>query len=59
MIIKKNYSNIAIIIPAYNEHNNIEKLIKKIRYYVREPKIFIVDDSLDFKTSDIIKKKKN
>ena len=58
MIIKKNYSNIAIIIPAYNEHNNIEKLIKKIKYYVRESKIFIVDDSLDFKTSDIIKKKK-
>ena len=58
MIIKKDYSNIAIIIPAYNEHNNIEKLIKKIKYYVRKAKIFIIDDSHDFKTSDIIKNKK-
>ena len=58
MIKKFTSKQIAIIIPAYNEEENIEKLIKKINYYVKKPIIILVDDSLSFKTSEIIKKKK-
>ena len=50
---------IAIIIPAYNEHKNIQKLIKQIRSYIKTPNIVLVDDSSTFKTSNIILKKKN
>ena len=49
---------IAIIIPAYNEHKNIQKLIKQIRSYIKTPNIVLVDDSSTFKTSNIILKKK-
>jgi len=36
---------IAIIIPTYNETENIIELIRKIRNYVRNVIIYIVDDS--------------
>ena len=58
MIKKFTSKQIAIIIPAFNEEENIEKLIKKINYYVKKPIIILVDDSPSFKTSEIIKKKK-
>ena len=51
-------NEIAIIIPAFNEHKNIEKLIHRINYYIKNPKIVLVDDSPGFDTSDIIKRKK-
>ena len=37
--------NIAIIIPTYNELNNIEKLVKEIKKNVQKCSIFIIDDS--------------
>jgi dolichol-phosphate mannosyltransferase len=52
-------NNIAVIIPAYNEEDNIVKLIKNIRYYIPKIQIYIIDDSRGFKTSSIIDKKKN
>ena len=59
MLKKIKPNKVAIIIPAYNEEENIEKLIKKINVHVNNPTIVVVDDSPSFKTSDIIKKKKN
>lgn len=56
---KKNIlNNIGIIIPAYNEERNVEKLINSINKYLNNPFIFLVDDSTDYKTSDIVKKNK-
>ena len=37
--------NIAIIIPTYNELDNIEKLVKEIKKNIKKCNIFIVDDS--------------
>ncbi len=58
MLQKKNHSDIAVIIPAYNESKNINKLILKINFYLNKPNIFVVDDSPNFETAAIIKKKK-
>ncbi len=55
---KKKHNEIAIIIPAYNESKNIEKLILKINFYLNKPNIFVVDDSPNFETALIVKKKK-
>ena len=52
------HNKVAIVIPAYNEHQNIEKLIKQINYYLNKPNIFVVDDSNNLKTLNIIKQKK-
>ena len=38
-------SKVAIIIPTYNESDNIKKLVKKINEYVKNVNIFIIDDS--------------
>ena len=38
-------TKVAIIIPTYNEMNNIEKLINKINYQLNKVIIFIIDDS--------------
>ena len=51
-------NQIAIIIPAYNEEKNIERLIKNIKHYVGNVLIIVVDDSSNNKISTIIKKKK-
>ncbi len=50
---------IAIIVPAYNEDENISKLVKKILSFRKDVNIFIVDDSHK-KTSEtyILKNKK-
>jgi glycosyltransferase involved in cell wall biosynthesis len=50
-------SNITIVIPAYNESENIKNLIKKIRQNIK-CQIIIVDDSNDILTKNIYKKKK-
>lgn len=52
---------VAIVVPSYNEKNNIESLIKKIIKNIPEGLIYIVDDSSPDKTKDLVKKlmKKN
>ena len=49
---------VAIIIPTFNEEQNIEKLIRKINLFLKNPLIVIVDDSSHKKILNIIKKKK-
>jgi dolichol-phosphate mannosyltransferase len=49
-------SNIAIIIPAYKENENIFRLIKKIKNIIPKSYIYIVDDS---PKKNLIKKKLN
>ena len=50
---------IAIIIPAYNEDENISKLVKKILSFRKDVNIFIVDDShKKISEAYILKKKK-
>jgi dolichol-phosphate mannosyltransferase len=51
-------SHITIVIPAYNESENIKNLIKKIRQNIK-CQIIIVDDSNDILTKNIYKKKKS
>jgi|TARA_B100001093_G_scaffold490896_1_gene530407 dolichol-phosphate mannosyltransferase len=48
-------NNINIIIPTYNEDKNILFLIKKIKKYVPDSKICIVDDSKENKIEKILK----
>jgi len=50
-------NNIAIIIPTYNELENIEKLILEIKKKVPESKIFIIDDSKTQEIGELIKRK--
>ena len=50
--------NIGIVIPAFNEENNIERLVKKIKSKFKDSLIIIVDDSLHKKTWHLIRKKK-
>jgi len=50
--------NIAVIIPAYNEQDNILKLVNKIKYILPRSSIYIIDDSLGNETNFIINKKK-
>ena len=45
---------IAIIIPTFNELDNIENLIKKILKNIPESSIFIVDDSKDTEIGNLI-----
>tara|TARA_A100000164_G_C21855205_1_gene747158 strand:+ start:409 stop:1146 length:738 start_codon:yes stop_codon:yes gene_type:complete len=49
---------IGIVIPAYNEEKNVERLILKINKYLKNPLIFLIDDSVSNETSNIVKKKK-
>ena len=51
-------NQIAIIIPTYNEEENIERLIKNIKHHVSKALIVVVYDSCNNKISTIIKKKK-
>ena len=50
-------NNIAIIIPTYNELENIENLVREILKKVPESTIFIVDDSKNTEIGDLIKTK--
>ena len=51
-------TNISTIIPAYNESDNIENLLKKIREIIKS-NIIIIDDSSNNLTKSILIKKKN
>ena len=44
-------SNIWAVIPAYNEENNITKIVKKTKKYVDE--VIVVDDGSKDKTKDL------
>ena len=58
----KNYKDIAVVIPSYNEVTNLSILIKKINKYLPNSKIIIVDDSSfeeNKKLKKILKGKKN
>jgi len=50
-------NRIGIVIPAYNEAENIEILVKLILKQIK-CKIFVIDDSNNDKTKIIVKKKK-
>ena len=50
--------NIGIVIPAFNEENNIERLVKKIKSKFKDSLIIIVDDSHHKKTWHLFRKKK-
>jgi glycosyltransferase involved in cell wall biosynthesis len=49
---------IFIIIPTYNEEENILQLINKIRTNIPISTICIVDDSIESKIKKLLKKKK-
>ncbi len=49
---------LAIIIPTYNEEQNIESLVKEIKKIKTSNKIIIIDDSKNFLTKNIVKRKK-
>ena len=51
--------SIAIIIPAYKEADNIEKLIFSILKILKDPVIIIIDDSPNKETHKKIKKFNN
>ena len=46
---------IGIVIPAFNEHKNIVKIIKEIKKNIK-CFIVVVDDSTNLKTKNIYKK---
>ena len=43
---KIKHNKIAIIIPAYNEHQNIQRLINQINYYLDQPNIFVMTQQI-------------
>ncbi len=47
-------SNVLVIIPTYNERENIEKIIKAVRSY--QVDVLIVDDNSPDGTADIVKR---
>ena len=49
---------ISIIIPTFNEKENIHRLIKNIKKVVPKAYIVIVDDSIDDEIGKIVKKNK-
>ena len=49
---------ISIIIPTFNEKENIHRLIKSIKKVVPKAYIVIVDDSIDNEIGKIVKKNK-
>ncbi|MFA5051118.1 MAG: glycosyltransferase family 2 protein [Patescibacteria group bacterium] len=51
---EKNFNKIIVIIPAYNEEKNIEKVINEVRPLVNE--LVIVDDGSSDRTFELAKK---
>jgi len=51
-----NMSDKVIIIPTYNEKENIEKIIRAIREFEEDFHILVVDDGSPDGTADIVKK---
>lgn len=52
-------TKIAIIIPAYNEKENLEKLVSEINQNLNDVKIFIVDDSKTNESEHLFSDKEN
>ena len=52
-------TKIAIIIPAYNEKENLEKLVSEINQNLNDVKIFIVDDSKTNESEHLFSNKEN
>lgn len=50
--------NILIIIPAYNEENNIEKLLKELKRYCHEVSILVINDGSRDHTSKVVRQEK-
>ena len=50
-------NNIGIIIPTYNEEENIGKLVESIKSFVPNSEIFVVDDSINDLSKRILKTK--
>ena len=50
--------NIAVVIPTYNELENIERLVKEIKKNIKTCTIFIVDDTKNENIGKLIIKKK-
>ena len=53
---KTNNINLAIVIPTYNERENIEKLLKVIKSKHKASTIFVVDDNSPDKTWEVVNK---
>ena len=51
--------NVAIVIPAFKESQNIENLIKSILEVLNDPFIVIVDDSPDKEIEEIVNTDQN
>lgn len=51
--------NIIVIIPTFNEEKNIEKLVKKIKIYLQNCRIIIVDDTYSSKLDKKFRNFKN
>ena len=51
-------TKIAIIIPSFNESENLENLINEINLNLKMVEIFIVDDSKDDYSEQILNEKK-
>ncbi|MFQ6010473.1 MAG: glycosyltransferase family 2 protein [Candidatus Aenigmatarchaeota archaeon] len=52
----RSYSEAVVLIPAYNEEKNIEKVVKLTKKYVKGAKVVVVDDGSKDKTSKLAKK---
>ena len=52
-------TKVAIIIPSYNESENLENLINEINLNLKNVEIFIVDDSEEDCSEKILNQKKN
>ncbi len=48
--------SLVVIIPTYNEKENVENIINEVFHYVPNSQILIVDDNSPDGTSDIVKK---
>lgn len=54
----KNNDKVLIIIPAYNEEDNIEKVIKEIKNDTKNMDILVINDCSKDNTEEILKKNK-
>ena len=51
-------SNVAIVIPTYNELENIQRLVNEIRKNITKCNIYIVDDTKNDDIGKLITRKK-
>jgi len=48
--------NLSVIIPVYNEVENIEEILKRVKATKRAAEIIVVDDGSQDGTRDLLKK---